>query len=376
MHEGNWKSWVVITLLMVGLTFEVLKHLPAHQSVSWDTENLHFTTGKPYSLREAAHPVRPSRPAFAHVAGDSAVLKEALEKYKAVNEPTQGEFKDKKAKAKKKKDDDEWEEVIDPVTGKKIKRKKKKDAKKDEKKKTEVAVTPELPKINPVPPEDPVAAIGAAVADAAKTGQLPNLPRTNSGGFGTLEDWERRLLSRPDLAETNTFIREYQEHLVTSDTFYAITEKMLQDPRPEMKQLGILCASSTPSVQSFELLAGVQKAGGSNAQLATKALNQYGQQLSYLTYLQNVLHGGDAYSETVALQEIDASAHKFLVPGGGPTPNPSPQGGSGNAARFQPVLVILAQLQNSPNSALANQARQTLADIQSLMGGSAIASAQ
>jgi hypothetical protein len=185
-------------------------------------------------------------------------------------------------------------------------------------------------------------------------------------------------LARPDLAETKEFIREYQNHTVTAEVFYKVTAAMIEDSRPEMKQLGVMAAGVTPSVQSFELLTGVEKSNGqgsSTGKLAGQYLARYADSIGDISLLLNILRATDPYSQAFALQLIDQMAHKFLV--SGTTPNPSAQGqGSTNSNAFQPLIPVLTQMQTSGNSQVASQAQQTLRDIRSLMGESAVASAQ
>lgn len=369
MPESNWKTWVLVTLVMIGFSFQLLKRLPGRPSAVWDRENLRFTTGTPYSVSTSG--VRPSRPRPTHIAADQRVLREALAKYEASNKPAQGGFKDKNkkdaAKAKDKSKD-------------KDKKKKKDDAKKDDKQKTDTEAAPQIPNLQQAPPSDQSGDIGAAAAAAAKTGQLPpNFDPAGEAGFGTLEDWEHRLLGHPSLAETQTFIKDYQDHLVSSAIFYKVTGMMIDDSRPEMKELGIMCAGLTPSVQSFEMLTAAEKSSGPSSapgKNAAQYLSKY-DSMSDLSMLQNILSAADPYSETVALQMVDQLA-RTAGASAGQTPNPSAQGGNANG--FKPLIPILTKMENGQNSTLAQQAQQTLSDILALTGGAApaggIASAQ
>jgi hypothetical protein len=366
----------------------LLKHLPGKENVVWEKENLRYGyEGKPYSVRELPKKLRaPSKPAL-HVAGDQKVLAEALKSYSTATaqvateaEPKVASAKDAAAAKKKKKaKDDEYEEVIDPVTGKKVKRKKKKEAKKEEEKKpseTAVASTP-VPQ-DPGPQQDErtdAAAIAAAIAQSAATGDLP-LPIKNSTlpPFASLEDWERLLLQRPDLAETKVFIQSFKNHTVSSDIYYKIAKMMLNDSRPEMKSLGVLVAGSNASVMSFQMLAGVAKSGSGDPKTnAQKYIDAYSNSISNLQILLGVLRGTDGTAAAAALHEFDQAATKFLANnaastgGGGVTRG---QSGGGTAAQFKPFVQVLQTLSHSTDATLASQAGQSLNHLEGLLGGS------
>lgn len=380
MFDQNWKTWLLMIVAVMGLSFELLKHLPSEESKSWTTENLRLADNKPYSVHDVAKapallPARKKAPDM-----DAKILQHELQKFVAASQPTKTEF-DKKtldAKAAKKKTDDEWEEVIDPKTGKKVRRKKKKDEKKEEKKE-DVAKTKVAPPLPPPPAKDD---IGAALEAAVATGGLPTAApgvSKNTSPFKSLEEWERLLLAHPDLTETRIFLRDFQANLVTADIFYKISQLMVADSRLEMKQLGVLCLGTTPSVLSFQLLAGVQKqerVGSAERSQVEALLNQYGT-LNRLPLLEKVLQGSDTYSQTVAALTLDSAAKQLLA-----TPNPNPNGPTAqnvppaNASRFQPFLTVLQGLSQSRDGALASQARQTVTDLQTLLGTTSVASTQ
>lgn len=382
MFDNNWRTWIVLVIAFVGGSFELLKHLPVRDSVAWQTENLKYGEGgKPYSVRFFGNPLKHSLRAT-HVAGDSKILETELKKYVAATAPTQTEVAHPadpaaaKAKVKKKKNEDDYDEVIDPVTGKKVKRKKKKDAKKD------VKPTPVLKASDFLPPAlddkdaNDAAAIAAAVSAAALTGDIPPPTKKSADPFASLQEWERLLLSRPDLSETKVFIQDYKNHTVSYDIYNKITQMMVADSRPEMKQLGLMCAGAAPSVNSFNILAGVAKGSGSSAALQTQAtgfINQYGSNLSNLAILQGVLRGGNSSAEILAAQQVDAAAQRFLIQP--TTPAAGTQSSTpANSAQFQPFLAIFQQLsQNQSDQALADQARQSLSNLQARLGSAGTA---
>jgi hypothetical protein len=382
MLENNWKTWIVLLVAFVGASFELLKHLPSSQTVTWEKENLHYgMEGKPYSIHELPKKLRaPSRPAAAHVAGDDKVLAEALKSYKASVAQTQTEIAHKEAPAKKaaakkkKKSDDEYEEVIDPVTGKKVKRKKKKTAKKEEEKPKEpVAASDSKPASDTQdqPEANDAQAIAAAIAESARTGELPlPIKKSSVDAFASLQEWERVLLNRPDLAETKAFIQAFKNHTVSTDIYYKITKMMIADSRSEMKSLGVLCAGSNPSVMSFQVLASVSTSGTADIKAnAQKYIDTYSNSISNLQILLGVLRGTDTAAATLALKEFDQAANKFLASGS--TSQPGTQNNhSANAARFEPFRSVLTQLASSGSGSLASQARQSLQNLETLLGPS------
>src|SRR6202044_1097411 len=110
--------------------------------------------------------------------------------------------------------------------------------------------------------------------------------------------------------ETHTFIQDYKNHTVNSETYFTIAQMMINDSRPEMKQLGVLCAGSAPSLNSFEMLATVAKGSSANAatqQQAQSFLNSYGQ-TSQLPTLSSALQSGNTSSQIEAAQLIDTDA--------------------------------------------------------------------
>ncbi|MGZ3724049.1 MAG: hypothetical protein ACXVA9_13995, partial [Bdellovibrionales bacterium] len=370
---------VVLVIAFVGASFELLKHLPTSQNVSWEKENLHYgMDGKPYSVRELPKKLRAHARPAAHIAGDSKVLADALKTYNAAVQPTatEAEHKDAPAKAaaaeKKKINEDDYEIVIDPVTGKKVKRKKKKEAKKeDAKPKTVASSQPIVPTTADKEELTDARAIAAAIAESAATGEIPLPIKPSSvAPFAGLQEWERLLLLRPDLAETKVFIQAFKSHTVSSDIYYKIIKLMLADSRPEMKSLGILCAGSVPSVLSFQILASAATTGTSDLKTnAQKYLDAYSASLANLAILQGVLRAGDNTASTIALRQLDAAAARFLT-STTTTPAPGTQNNhSPNAAQFQPFVAILTQMGSSTDSTLASQAHQTLANLEKLLDG-------
>lgn len=388
MQDSSWKVWVLAAIIAVGGTFELFKRMPSGKSPLMDKENLRYSSEEdaPYSVRHEQmklHKADAVAPRPVHVAAaTNPILEEQMKQFNAANAQvaTTADHKEAGKVAKKKKDGEEYEIITDPVTGKKYRRKKKKDAKKDDKDKakTEVAKLPlenKLPKHEPME-EDANAAIAAALAEAANGGPLaPTTPQEAKDPFTSAAEWERILLQRPDLNQTKHFIQEYRARTVSPEVYYKITQLMIQDSRPEMKSLGVLLAGASPSTASFQLLVGVAKGSSASATLkqqATALLNTYSQQAN-LVYLQGALRGSDVNSALMATQLLGTAIQQASQQPGGGTPSTDPRASNtaqaSNRTRFQPFVSILTQLSASAQDAtLASQARQTLNDLQALLG--------
>jgi hypothetical protein len=186
----------------------------------------------------------------------------------------------------------------------------------------------------------------------------PTPPNNNFGGaaapvaqsFKTLAEWEALLLGTPSTSETTTFVNDYKQHLVTSTVFYQIIGMMLKDSRTTMQAQGILAAGLTPSVQSFEVLAGEQTTLQTSSTLLTSVngyLAVYGQ-TSNLSTLQSVMSSSTTASVLqVAEQTLQTSMS---------TNSTNLAAYSG----FSAVLTTLASNSNSSVSSLANSLLSSL----------------
>jgi hypothetical protein len=380
MQDMDWKTWALVIALVLGAGFEFFKLLP-NRGAAWESESLHLAgESQPYSVknieRENAR-LRP-RPLPAH----TGVTRGQLEKFLAANHPQQTEFdhpKDKGAEGKvdgKKKAEkcDEKHPKFDPKTGRKIAcKKKKKDKKKD------IAKTDEAPKYDTDHDQDhdQDSDINSALTEAAATGQIPQpLSDKPDDAFDSLENWESRLLSQPDLAETKRFIDHHQKNLVTDEIFYKITALMLNDSRPQMKLLGVMCAGLTPSALSFQMLAQTINSERSDSDVRKQAENFVSQtysSLANLGILEGVLRSSSvSYATVLAAKRLNAIATQYLSPGAtGTSKDPVQTSGnvSKNAAYFQRFIGILQGLTGSADASVSEQSRLTLANLQSLLSG-------
>lgn len=377
MEDLNWKTWLLIILVVVGVSFEAIKRIqPKNEFLN--LEKLGLTQpASPYNVKyksvnsgqnQARLPmVKPMR-----VAGQDDISRSTLEKFINANKPQETNFEHKTADAKKavkkkKKDDDEWEIIIDPVTGKKYRRKKKKgppaEPKQDE-------VAKEEPKEES---DDNEEDMDNVMAEAIATGQLPPVKSKANNPFADLEEWKRKLLTHPDLAETRRFIQAYIDGLVTADIFYKIAAMMLEDSRTKMKELGVLCAGMTKSVMSFTLLAEVvkkERSGDSIRTYAESFIDHYGD-LGSLKHLQGILRApASNFVATLAAKELNDSANSNLAASKHKPPkNPTAQNYNqhSNSSYYRPFVSILQGMSRSKDRQVADVAQATLSTINSLM---------
>lgn len=383
MNDQNWKSWALVIVIVLGGGLELIKRLPKGESV---LPRDRAQEAQPYSVRKRVGGNAPTMLAPPTVIGAPRVAhrpvvlpsltKEQMEKLAAAA-PKTTEFdhngdKAKKAEAKKK-DEAEWEIVVDPKTGKRIKRKKKKVAKKEEEKKEEVA------KAEEAKPEEEDSAgdkddedIDGAIGRAIATGKAPaSNSKKADDAFASAEEWMRILLNRPNLAETKRFIDHRLKALVSAEVFYKVVNAMLSDSRAQMKQLGVLCLGSTPGTLSWQgLVNTVTKYPNSPAQTdAQKFIDGY-QDIARLNFLQGIMQAGAGSQSTVlATKTLEASAQKYL--GAQPQQNP-PAGGQAAPVRnysksYQPFVLILRSLGKSGDQAIKAQAGSTLAVLEGLL---------
>lgn len=379
MKDMDWKIWLVILALGLGGVFEILKHAPhAAASKGWDMDFFGGNNGTPYNVKNNG--ARAHRPK-AEAAQVEPVKKEAspeLQAFIAANTPQSTEFMhgDKGAEGKpeaKKKADNEYEIYIDPVTGKMYRKKKKK-------KKGGIApqVEEEVVEAKKEEPKKEEESIDSAIEDALVTRNFtPPPPDNKPKTFMSLEEWVGRLLSHPDLKETKKFIEAYRNNMVTADIFYKIVAMMVEDSRPDMKALGVLCAGLSPSVMSFQVLADIVRTIPSTEKARRDAegfVNQYAD-LGNLYLLERILKAPSSSFYTVlAAKKLELSVQRYLSPEANKPPtDPSVQsnGQHSNAGYFQRFVSILESLVTNPDQEISSQANTTLAGLRAHMSLSA-----
>jgi len=395
LNDLNWKTWGLALALALGGTVELMKRLPS--SKAWDQDNLRTPKFQPYAARGKGQLNRNQPPAFLPAMGAPAMVKPAPSKFVPPvmtkdqvaalvahqNKPGQAEAEHGADAKKKKLDESEWEIVVDPKTGKRIKRKKKKvEAKKEEEKKEEPKKIAEEPKDDGDQKSDSDADIDRAISANLNTGRLSPLPRPRADdAFNSAEEWMKRLLARPNLAETNRFIDHFRKNLVTADVFYKVIKAMLDDSRPEMKKLAVLALAATPTYpMSFQLLVDAstnQKHDNTVRAKATEALNPYGTEISRLGVLDKIIKGGATVNATyVALVKLEESAQKNLgAQQSAQQANPSVA--QARVASYQRFTTQLGNLsRTAPDARVKQQAGQTLATLQSLISAASTTASQ
>jgi hypothetical protein len=381
VNDTNWKNWVLLIALAVGISFELMKHFPGRTSADLIGTEIVTGSARPYSVRtKGVRGTSAPAPRITAVAKPEAVNVAALQKFIADNTTKQGTFKEGEAAGAKKEEKEKCDEnhmkldpktgkpEIDPKTGKQVACKKKKKEKKKEEEKKETQ--------QPPPPTDKKDNdIDSAMAMALDSGEIPQPVPPPAQPPIQEDEWERRLLNAPNLQETKAFIDAYQRNQVSAETFYKVVAEMLADPREQMKQMGVLCAGLTPSVQSFQLLAQLQhrEMNGSPARRdAESFLARYADQNNLAT-LERILRASEpAYVTVLAEQKVDQAATRLLT-------LPSASTGATvtaaqvtavrrNATYFQRFLGILQDLTaRSTDSGVKSQAGTTLSNIERLL---------
>lgn len=382
MGETNWRNWIILFIMAMGLTLEIMKRTDFKPNNSLENAAAAGVT-EPYSVRNGERARRAQRdhqvsPQSARVGGNQdKANRELLEKFIAANAPGSTTFDaGKKAAEKKKKEEcDEKNPKVDPLTGKPVACKKKKEKKEEAKVEAPVA-----PPALPEPKKD-----DTYYPQAMSGGELMPQPQAQKAddGFKTLEDWERRLLNTPDSAETKRFIDKYKQNLVTADVFYRITQMMLDDSREDMKRLGVMCAGQTPSTTSFDMLATLIKkesSGSAPRKDAEDYVARYAD-LSNVRILEALLRAPSAntYTTVLATLKVGDAAKRYLnIPSTNTTTSSTPATNSANttaqiaavkrnATYFQRFLGILQDLSRNSDSSVKTQASSTLSNIQSLL---------
>ncbi|MCB0385109.1 MAG: hypothetical protein KDD43_06930 [Bdellovibrionales bacterium] len=167
------------------------------------------------------------------------------------------------------------------------------------------------------------------------------------------DEWVRRVLARPSLAETTEMIKYYQSNLITAEVFYYVVEQMLSDSQERMRELGIMAGNATPSYRSFTLLAQFlqdEPFGSSVRTKANQALDRY-TQLAYLNVLESVMRSQENPGiREKALSLLVDSARKNLAAAANNPPPPGPTGQSTTSPlvkRYSDILNVLEQMLGS-----------------------------
>ncbi|MBX3021076.1 MAG: hypothetical protein KF799_05310 [Bdellovibrionales bacterium] len=393
MQDTNWKTWGLLFLVAIGISFELLKSLGGGFNKVTPREGL--AQGRPYAVKQRtlvqSHRAPVVRPQAVQVAAQTGgITREMMQKFAEQHSPASTTFdkaKDKdKGEEKKKKDYkcDEHNQRIDLKTGKPMVHaqtgkplicKKKKEKKEEEK--------PAVADNKKEEPRKPSDDIDAMIGQAIATGEIPQ-PIANDkpdDAFNTLEEWMKRLLNFPDKEETKRFIDHYQRNLVSAEIYYKITEMMLNDSRSQMKQLGVMCAGLTPSVLSFQLLADLIKNEHSGSAARTDAegfMTRY-TDINSLTILERVMRASNtSFATVLATQKLDLAAHRFLqkkdtAPSTGtPTQQAQQQAAQTasmkrNASYFQRFVLVLTELSKAPDATVKDQAGRTLTNLTTLL---------
>lgn len=123
-------------------------------------------------------------------------------------------------------------------------------------------------------------------------------PKDNNGIPRTYEEWANLILGSPNSANVVKLVRYYQNGMVQAAIFYKLVSEMLKDGRDDMKNLGLYALRLTPSLRSFEMMAAfvASEPYGSKARtLANNYLNEY-TSLNQVNTLAAILNSTESFS--------------------------------------------------------------------------------
>lgn len=105
--------------------------------------------------------------------------------------------------------------------------------------------------------------------DVPIAGLVPDLKKSEDK-FNNFDYWKTKLLDFPNKSALRELIEVYSVNLVSESLFYDLISALLEDPRDEMKSIGLLGLSATQSLKSFLILADFS----SSEKQSKKSLNQ------------------------------------------------------------------------------------------------------
>lgn len=215
-------------------------------------------------------------------------------------------------------------------------------------------------------------AIDNSLADAGAGGFFPLNGPTQNKLPESFEDWEVLVLRTPSYKNTTKLISHFQTNLVSPAVFYQVVEAMLEDPRDDMKKMGIFAAGSTPSINSFALLAKTmeKEAGNTNIYAEIKSQAQVYTRIQHLNILKTILLSSDSiYTLTLAAEYVEASANINLPP---TTETENEPFISPYAAQYESISTVLNNLLNSGfNNDFSRVANKTIEKIDIYLNGRA-----
>ncbi len=370
--ELNGRTYLFAILIGLGLLFEALK-LFSVPELRHDVSLLPY---RPYAISEKSiHQVAKALEAPGNARAVRAAPSVPAFDFKGALDKWQKEQAKAKEDEKRKAALKNWHWVWNKNLGKWEWKKKKKKKKETDSKKTDAAQTMiDDGTQAPAPaPSDQTAPIGGQLGPrtnpATAIGLAPGLsdgsaPHT----FLTMQQWENLLLGSANQANTQNFINQYKQHLISEPMFYQIVNAMLTSGSQAIQLQGVYALGMTPSVQSFTMLVSESQTGQTSspvAQSANSYLAQYSQTQN-LPILQQILAGTQPTPQvlTDALNELQTAIQTSL----GPTSNPTIQ--NANASAFSSFLPILATLSSNQNQTIATEASTLLHQLQGASGKS------
>lgn len=356
MGSTDWKTWALVLTIVLGASFEALKHLPlgrhlllgykvpAGHDESYNVRGQRRMNQKPETL-----PTRPSSPMRNSLAvrpkSEAPVLQTTAGKGAELPALVQIVEKGKKKKKKKKK-----AEAVATTTTSDI----------------------ESPRETVKPDrEDPPAAVSGRRSSSETVTYATAAAPAKSLEPATAEEWFKILKEKTDKGTLNRFIQAYKERSITAAVFYKVVGQMLEEKNEAVQINAVTALSATTSLASFVILADISREFRTDSNVRIKAeaaMNRYAN-ISTLSILQTVMLASDnPYTTLMATKQLDGAITRYSQSS---TPEPGAQSTSRYARYFEPFVSILKGLSSSPDTSVASQASQTLASLQSLLGGGA-----
>lgn len=182
----------------------------------------------------------------------------------------------------------------------------------------------------------------------------------------TAEQWYAYLLAHPDFEHVSKFIQMAQIDAIDSDVFYAVIEKLLLNTDVRMQDFAVLALGSTPSQESFVLLAQVSNdiQMTANTKATAKSHMVKYTRIEYVGHLGSVASlDEDASTTLAALDLVQDSARKLLKT------DPTPRSPASNVTRtFDSILEAMTQLSTTATDlSVRSQAAQTVSTLRNLL---------
>lgn len=196
----------------------------------------------------------------------------------------------------------------------------------------------------------------------------PTNPNANENEESSLQAWLDRINENPSKATIYNLINDYRESKVSLGDVFLITKTLTEDPRPEMKELGLIVIDELPSAQSFQLAVNILTSADAYGEIRTrtqKIIEQDYVSISGLGILERVMEvNNDPSVLFVATQTLESAIKNLL----------KSTGENSYVSRFTPFVSLLTDLTQFGVPEVDSLAQSTLALLQSSLGPPTVAS--